>query len=218
MRNIIKDASFDGDRHLGILEVWYPECSKWDTDAFNELKDRELESIVEEGREYDRDAWFRQEPYFRYFRKFKKTSPVMMQVESFLLKGRPFPAARYNNAVAFLTELKTRCLLGSHDADMIEGDLVIYTETAKTPFPSIHGGEAHSYPGDITCRDDISIVVSMIAGADDRTCLSDDSRHVLYFAFGTPGMETETLEGYLSQVETYVRVLAPDAKTVLHLF
>ena len=63
----------------------------------------------EEGREYDRETWFRQEPYFRYFRKFKKTSPVMMQVESFLLKGRPFPDGRYNNAVAFLTELKTRC-------------------------------------------------------------------------------------------------------------
>lgn len=218
MRNIIKDSSFDSDRHLGILEVWYPESSQWDTDAFHELRDRELELIKEEGREYDRDTWFRQEPYFRYFRKFKKTSPVMMQVESFLLKGRPFPEERYNNAVAFLTELKTRCLLGSHDADMIEGDLVIYTEKEKTPFPSIHGGEAHSYPGDVTCRDDISIVVSMIAGADARTCLSDDSRHVLYFAFGTPGMEAETLKGYLDQVETYVKVLAPAAKTHLHLF
>ena len=142
----------------------------------------------------------------------------MMQVESFLLKGRPFPDGRYNNAVAFLTELKTRCLLGSHDADRIEGDLVIYTESEKTGFPSIHGGEAHSYPGDVTCRDDISIVVSMIAGADSRTCLSDDSRHVLYFAFGTPGMEPEILKGYLEQVEEYVKVLAPAAVTDLHMF
>jgi len=218
MREIIRDASLDSDRHLGILEVWYPDSSEWDTDAFNELKERELEAIRKEGTEYDRESWFRQEPYFRYFRKFKKTSPVMMQVESFLLKGRPFPEGRYNNAVAFLTELKTRCLLGSHDADMIEGDLVIYKETEKTPFPSIHGGEAHSYPGDVTCRDDRSIVVSMIAGADSRTCLRDDSEHVLYFAFGTPGMATETLKTYLDQVEQYVKVLAPKAETKLHLY
>ena len=218
MRDIIRDASLDADRHLGILEVWYPDSSEWDTVAFNELKEKELEAIREEGREYDRETWFRQEPFFRYFRKFKKTSPVMMQVESFLLKGRPFPEERYNNAVAFLTELKTRCLLGSHDADRIKGDLIIYSETAKTPFPSIHGGEAHSYPGDVTCRDDKSIVVSMIAGTDSRTCLRDDSEHVLYFAFGTPGMATETLKTYLDQVEQYVKVLAPKAETKLHLY
>ena len=218
MRNIIRDVSLDADRHLAILEVFYPEPDEWDTEAFNELKARELDEIRAEGAAYDRETWFRQEPYFRYFRKFKKTSPVMMQVESFLLKGKPFPEGRYTNAVAFLTELKTRCLLGSHDADMIEGDLVIYKETEKTSFPSIHGGEAHSYPGDVTCRDDRSIVVSMIAGADARTCLSEDSRHVLYFAFGTPGMETETLTGYLEQVEKYAKVLAPVAQTKVHTF
>ena len=217
MRDIIRDASLDADRHLGILEVWYPDSSEWDTDAFEALKDRELEAIRAEGAEYDRETWFRQEPYFRYFRKFKKTSPVMMQVESFLLKGRPFPEGKYTNSAAFLTELKTRCLLGSHDAEKIEGDLVIYQETEKTDFPSIHGGVAHSYPGDITCRDDGSIVVSMIAGADARTCLSDDSRHVLYFAFGTPGMAAEVLEEYLRQVEKYIKVLAPAAKTEMHV-
>ena len=213
MRNIIIDPSLDADRHLEILEVWYPDPEEWNIEQFNELKELELSKIKEEGADYDRDLWFRQEPYFRYFRKFKKTSPVMMQVESFLLKGKPFPEGRYINAVAFLTELKTRCLLGSHDADMIEGDLVIYKETEKRPFPSIHGSEAHSYPGDITCRDDVSIVVSMIAGADARTCLNESSRHVLYFAFGTPGMETEKLRGYLEQVEQYVKVLAPGAET-----
>ena len=218
MRSIIRDASFDADRHLGILEVNYPDPAEWDTDAFNQLKESELQAIRDEGVEYDRETWFRQEPYFRYFRKFKKTSPIMMQVESFLLKGRPFPEGKYTNSVAFLTELRTRCLLGSHDADMIEGDLVIYTETENREFPSIHGGTAHSYPGDITCRDDLSIVVSMIAGADARTCLSDDSRHVLYFAFGTPGMKEEALQGYLAKVEEYVKVLAPAATTKLYMF
>lgn len=217
MRNIIRDASLDANRHLAILEVQYPHPDEWDTSAFDRLKENELSLIREEGNDYDRDSWFRQEPYFRYFRKFKKTSPVMMQVESFLLKGRPFPEGHYTNAVAFLTELKTRCLLGSHDADMIEGDLIIYQETEKTPFPSIHGGEAHSYPGDITCRDDISVVVSMIAGADARTCLNENSRHVLYFAFATPGMEAETVKGYLEQVEQYAKVLAPGAKTHMHV-
>ena len=218
MKEIIRDASLDADRKLGILEVRYPDCSEWDTAAFDSLKEKELAAIREEGKEYDRETWFRHEPYFRYFRKFKKTSPVMMQVESFLLKGRPFPEGHYNNSVAFLTELRTRCLLGSHDADKIEGNLIIYKATEKEPFPSIHGGEAHSYPGDITCRDDKSVVVSMIAGADSRTCLSDDSKHVLYFAFGTPGMDSDILQGYLEQVKKYILVLAPTAETKMHIW
>ena len=215
MKGIIWDSSLGDDRHIAILEVRYPDPADWDVDSFNKLKESELCLIREEGAEYDRDIWFRQQSYFRYFRKFKKTYPVMMQVESFLLKGKPFPDGRYTNAVAFLTELKTRCLLGSHDADMIEGDLVVYQETERTNFPSIHGGEAHSYPGDFTCKDDLGVVVSMIAGADARTCLNENSSHVLYFAFGTPGMKTETLEGYLNQLETYIKVLAPTAETRL---
>ena len=119
MKGIIRDESFDADRHLAILEVKYTDEAEWDVEAFNALKESELQKIREEGADYDRETWFRQEPYFRYFRKFKKTYPVMMQVESFLLKGKPFPEGNYVNAVAFLTELKTRCLLGSHDADMI---------------------------------------------------------------------------------------------------
>ena len=105
--------------HLAVLEVRYPDAPEWDVAAFEQLRDSELEAIRKKGEDYDRENWFRQDPYFRYFRKFKKTYPVMMQVESFLLKGRPFPEGRYINAVAFLTEMKTRILMGTHDADRV---------------------------------------------------------------------------------------------------
>ena len=198
--------------HVAVLEVRYPDSAEWDIASFEQLRDRELETIRKEGEIYDRETWFRQDPYFRYFRKFKKTYPVMMQVESFLLKGRPFPEGRYINAVAFLTELKTRILMGTHDAERIDGDIVIYTEAEKVPFPSIHGSEGHSYPGDTTGRDDSGVIISMIAGADSRTCLHEDSTHVLYLAFGTPSTSAEVLHECLDQAEEYVRTLAPSAE------
>lgn len=210
---IIRDENMNADCHVGILEVRYPDAAEWDIAAFEQMRDAELEAIRKEGEQYDRETWFRQDPFFRYFRKFKKTYPIMMQVESFLLKGRPFPEGRYINAVAFLTELKTRGLMGTHDADRVEGDIVFYTETEKQSFPSIHGGEGHSYPGDTTGCDDGGVIISMIAGADSRTCLSENSSHVLYLAFGTPGMVREVLGEYLDQLEEYVKVLAPAAET-----
>ena len=213
---IIRDDAMNESSHLAVLEVRYPDKSEWDIAAFEQLRDSELDSIRKEGENYDRETWFRQDPYFRYFRKFKKTYPVMMQVESFLLKRRPFPEGRYINAVAFLTELKTRILMGTHDAERVEGDIVIYTETDKVPFPSIHGSEGHSYPGDTTGRDDAGVIISMIAGADSRTCLQEDSAHVLYLAFGTPSTSKEVLDECLDQAEKYVKTLAPNAVTERH--
>ena len=213
---IIRDDEMNESSHVAVLEVFYPDSAEWDTAAFEQLRDRELDVLRKKGENYDRETWFRQDPYFRYFRKFKKTYPVMMQVESFLLKGRPFPEGRYINAVAFLTELKTRILMGTHDAERVEGDIVIYTETDKVPFPSIHGSEGHSYPGDTTGRDDAGVIISMIAGADSRTCLQEDSKHVLYLAFGTPSTSPEVLDECLDQAEKYVKTLAPNAVTERH--
>ncbi len=213
---IIRDSEMNESSHVALLEVRYPDSSEWDIDAFRQLRDRELDAIRKEGETYDRETWFRQDAYFRYFRKFKKTYPVMMQVESFLLKGRPFPEGRYINAVAFLTELKTGILMGTHDADRVEGDIIFYTETEKVPFPSIHGSEGHSYPGDTTGRDDGGVIISMIAGADSRTCLQEDSTHVLYMVFGTPGTSAEVLDECLDQAGVYVRTLAPGAEMQRH--
>ena len=83
-------------------------------------------------------------------------------------------------------------------------------------FPSIHGSEGHSYPGDTTGRDDAGVIISMIAGADSRTCLQEDSKHVLYLVFGTPATSAEVLDECLDQVELYAKTLAPSAEMQRH--
>ncbi|MBQ6622656.1 MAG: hypothetical protein IJH75_07450 [Mogibacterium sp.] len=219
MNRIIRDASLAEDpRRIGILDVRYPDRSEWDLPAYEAMLAAELEKIREEGKAYDRETVFRQHPYFRYFRKFKKSYPVMMQVESFLLKGRPFPEGEYINSVAFLTELKTHYLLGTHDVDRIEGDLILYNESAKTPFVGMINPDSHSYPGDLTGRDDQGIIISMIGGADARTCIHDDTDHVIYLFFGAPDTTAEEIERTARQTETYVRVLAPGAETAFSIY
>lgn len=212
MIKVIRDASLaDDGRHIGIVEVSYPDKTDWDIPGFESYKNSELEAIRSEGTSYDRETVFRQDPYFRYFRKFKKSYPVMMQVESFLLKGRPFPEGSYINAVAFLTELKTHILLGTHDVDCISGDLVLYNESAKTPFTGMFNPDSHSYPNDITGRDDEGIIISMIAGADDRTCIHENTTHVIYLIFGLPDMSM-SIEDVADQIKANALRLAPTAE------
>ena len=208
-----KDVSF-AEKHLflGIVEAAYPRPSEWDEAAFDALKERELTVLFAEFRNYDRKAVFGENPYYRYFKKYKKTYPVLQQLESVLLKGRPFPSGRPLNEVAFLTELRTRVLSGAHDAERVQGAVELFCPEEKLPFTGMRGEEVHTYPSDPSARDNGGIIFSMIAGADERTCLRPESRHIFYPFFATPDTTREQLLSAMELLVSYVRVLAPSAQ------
>lgn len=151
------------------VEVQYPDKAQWDETGFYDMVEQHVAALREQYREYVRADVFGQNPYFRYFRKFKKTYPVMMQFESVLLKGREFPRWNAVTAVPFLAELETHVLCGTHDVDCLMGPVELYQAEEKTPFEGLRGDEVHTYPGDVTGRDAGGIIFSMIAGADERT-------------------------------------------------
>ena len=146
MFDIGKDQSFASRGiPLGILEVKYPVegCGRA---ALHALVERELAALRERYADYDRKAVFGENPYFRFFRKFKKTYPVMQQFETVMFKGRPFPEEDPVTAVPFLLELTTFVLSGTHDIDRIDGPLTIFTPDAKLPFDGMRGDSTHTYP------------------------------------------------------------------------
>ena len=79
--------------------------------------------------------------------------------------------------MAFLTELKTRMLTGTHDADKIEGALVLFEAAEEISFVGMGGRDKHSYKGDLTGRDDGGVILTMISGPDEKTCLTEETRH-----------------------------------------
>lgn len=112
MFEIIKDPTFaERNIPLGILEVTYPDRFAWDITKFYDLVHAELDALREKYADYDRKAVFGENPYFRFFKKFKKTYPVMQQFESVLFKGRPFSEEDPVMGVPFLLELTTFVLL-----------------------------------------------------------------------------------------------------------
>ncbi len=212
MFEIIKDPTFaERNIPLGILEVTFPDRSEWNEKAFYDLVHAELDELRAKYTDYDRKAVFGENPYFRFFKKFKKTYPVMQQFESVMFKGRPFPEEDPVMGVPFLLELKTFVLSGTHDLDRMDGPLTLFTPSEKLPFPGMRSEEAHTYPNDICGRDNSGIIFSMIAGADNRTCIHPDSRHVFYPVFGTPDVDRETIENALQRLEFFVKILAPNA-------
>lgn len=197
---------------FGVLEVTYPDKESWHVEAFRGMTEEHLQALREKHTDYDRKALFGENVYFRFFKRFKKTYPVMMQFESFLLKGRPFPDGDPVTAIPFLAELETQQLLGTHDVDRVQGTVRLFAGTEKAPFTGLRGEEVHTYPGDFCARDDGGIIFSMIAGADDRTCAHPDSRHVFYPVFGVADQPVEQITAALDRLEDYVRTLAPEAE------
>ena len=197
---------------FGWVEVRYPDKESWDEAGFYAMVDEHLAALCGRYRDYVRADVFGQNPYFRFFRKFKKTFPVMMQFESVLLKGREFPKSNAVTAVPFLAELETHVLTGTHDVEQLLGPAELYLAQAKEPFAGLRGDLVHTYPGDLCARDEGGIIFSMIAGADDRTCIHPDSRHVFHPVFGTPDTDKAVIENALRRLEFFVKVLAPDAE------
>lgn len=198
---------------FGVLEVNYPTPEMWELSAFEAMKTQELEILRERFQDYDRQAVFKENPYYRYFKKYKKTYPVLQQLESLLLKGRPFPGGRPVNEVAFLAELQTQILMGTHDIDRMIGSVELFCPAEKLTYPGMRGEPVHTYPGDVSGRDDGGIILGMIAGADERTFIRPDSTHVAYLVFGAPGVTGNDIQEGLSLLNRYAKTLAPDAET-----
>lgn len=211
--NITKDQVIaDRNQPIGFLIVNYPDKSEWNTDAFYETADAVIESIRRDEAGYDRKAEFGENNYYKYFKKFKKSYPVMLQYESFAIKGRPFPRFNPVVEVPFLVEVKTWVLSGCHDIDTVQGDLLIYSPESKEDFTGIRGETVHNYPNEMSGKDDGGIILSMIAGADDRTCGTEASRNVFYPLFGTPDQDPAELKAAADLMAEYVKVLAPTAQ------
>lgn len=213
MLEIIKDPTFaERNIPLGILEVTYPDRSAWDITKFYDLVHAELDALREKYADYDRKAVFGENPYFRFFKKFKKTYPVMQQFESVLFKGRPFPEGNPAATLPFLAEICTQVLSGAHDIDCLDGPLTIFTPDSRLPFDGMRAESTHTYPNDVCGRDGSGIIFSMIAGADKRTCVHPDSRHIFYPVFGTPDTPPALILSTLDRIVSYVQVLAPAAE------
>ena len=218
MINFKKDVSLCGtDIPFCVVTAEYPCDAPLCTDAFYALAENEINRLKAEYCNYDRKAVWGENPYFRFFRKFKKTYPVMLQFESAVLKDRPFPHFNPVSEVAFLAEITTGVLSGCHDTNSISGDVTLYLADSREDFEGMHG-TLHTYPDDFCARDGEGIIFSLIAGTDRRTSAAENSRYVFYPLFGTPCLGEETLRNAADRLVGYIKVLCPSAETETRFF
>lgn len=199
--------------HLGVLAI---------TGAKNPaeqplLQQRKLE-LEEELRAkyggYDKAA-FRalavMKAYETYYRRWGKSYHVLAQVESVAVKGKAIPTVASLVEAMFMAELKNMLLTAGHDLDMLRMPLTLDVAAGGECYQGIRGQEEVTKAGDMVIRDSEGIVSSVLQGPDFRTCINPETQSVLFTIYAPPGVPVEAISGHLRDIESYVRLVAPNA-------
>ena len=168
--------------------------------------------------QYERAAFVRSEPvcrYVGYYKRFKKTYPVLQQLESILLKGRGIPDAGAPVEAMFLAEVKNLLLTAGHDLDKIEGDLTVGLSAGTESCRGISGQERRLTAGDLYLSDEGGVLSSVLDGPDHRTRITDATRNVLYFVYGVDGVTEAQIRAHLEDIRACLAAVLPQAESGL---
>jgi DNA/RNA-binding domain of Phe-tRNA-synthetase-like protein len=175
--------------------------------AMEQIIAAELEQIKSKHPDYDRKTALEAEPlchYTAYYKRFKKTYPVLGQLESVLLKGKGIPPVGISVEAMFLAEIKNLLLTAGHDLVLIKGGLTVDVATEPTSYEGISGKEQQLVKDDLYLSDEKGILSSIMNGPDYRTQITEATQNALYFVYGVEGVTETQIREHLQTISSYL--------------
>jgi DNA/RNA-binding domain of Phe-tRNA-synthetase-like protein len=151
--------------------------------------------------------------YKSYYKRFKKTYHVLLQIESVVLKGKSLPGVSPLVDANFMAELETLVLTAGHDVGRLYRPVTIDVSREGDSITQMNGEVARIYPGDMIMRDAKGVSCSIIYGQDHRSPISPGTTHALFVSYAPPGVPAESVDTQLRKVSEYVSLFSPEALT-----
>ena len=150
--------------------------------------------------------------YQQYYKRFKKTYHVQLQVESIVLKGKNLPdvslpwstlisSRKWKHGSSLPGMMLPGCSRQSRWMYRGEGDQIV----------QLNGAAKAIRASDMVMRDANGVSCSILYGQDNRSPISTETSHVLYVAYAPPGVSAEIVDAQLLKIEAYIRLFSPDA-------
>ena len=149
--------------------------------------------------------------YRAYYKRFRKSYHVLLQVESIAHKGKKLPNVSPLVDANFMAEVETFMLTASHDAEQLCGEIVFDVSQEGDSFIQMRGTEKELLPGDMIMKDEEGISCSILYGQDQRSFIKPETGHVLYVTYAPAAVPREMVELQAEKIETYVRISSPEA-------
>lgn len=153
--------------------------------------------------------------YRDYYKRFRKTYHVLLQVESVAVKGKGIPPVGVLVEAMFMAELRNRLLTSGHDAALLAGPIQLDVATGSEVLYGMNGRETELKPGDMFMTDGQGVLSAVIYGGDERTRIHQGTNSVAYTVYAPPGVGASAVESHLADIESYVRLAHPQARREL---
>lgn len=153
--------------------------------------------------------------YGEYYKRFKKTYHVQLQLESIVLKGKSIPTVASLVECMFMAEVKNMLLTAGHDLDTLQLPLTLDVTKGTESYTLLRGETQTVKAGDMTISDAQGIISNIIYGPDQRTQITASTRNVVFTVYAPAGIDKQLITSHLEDMRDYVRVIAPEAEVEL---
>src|SRR6266498_4419569 len=150
--------------------------------------------------------------YAEYYRQFKKTYHVQLQLESIVLKGKSIPSVAALVEAMFMAEMQDMLLTAGHDLDRLHLPLTLDVATGTERYTLLRGEEQILKAGDMMISDQMGVISSILYGPDQRTQITLDTRNAIFTVYAPPGIGEELVGEHLQHIKENVMVFAPQAQ------
>jgi DNA/RNA-binding domain of Phe-tRNA-synthetase-like protein len=151
--------------------------------------------------------------YRKYYKKFKKTYHLLLQMESISRNGKSYPSVNPLVDSCFISEMNTFILTAGHDADKLESSILFDLSREAESFTQINGKEILLKPDDIIMRDNGKAVCSIIYGQDNISKMTPDTERALFVAYAPEGVKKEDIIKNLEYIRYFISKFSPDSET-----
>ena len=205
------------DAHVGVLVM---------RDVINPSEHSELQRRKEELEEglriqfagQDRTALSNHpvlQAYNTYYKRFKKTYHVQLQLESIAWKGKSIPSVSALVESMFMAEVKNMLLTAGHDLNVLQLPLTLDVSKGTESYTLMRGQEQVLKPEDMFISDRDGVISSIIYGPDQRTQITADTRNVVFTVYAPAGIGERAVEQHLEEIQQYIMLVAPHAQVEL---
>jgi DNA/RNA-binding domain of Phe-tRNA-synthetase-like protein len=153
--------------------------------------------------------------YSDYYRQFKKTYHIQLQLESIVLKGKSIPSVAALVESMFMAEMQDMLLTAGHDLDAVHLPLTLDVATGSEKYTLLRGDEQILKAGDMMISDQKGVISSIVYGPDQRTQITPGTQNVVFTVYAPPGIDEQTVAGHLQHIQENVMLFAPQAQIEL---
>lgn len=180
-----------------------------------EAVEKKLRSLYMGYNRHDFEALPAVQAYQSYYKEFKKTYHVLLQVESVVLKGKSIPTVAALVEAMFMAEIENMLLTAGHDLDSLKLPVQVKAARGNEIYTLMNGQQQVLKSGDMYIADGQGIISSIIYGPDSRTQINAATKSVLFTVYAPPGIKAGMLSHHLETIRDNVLIVSEGAQVEL---